>query len=617
MILFWFFILAIFENTKIAVMSITFIRLALIFSFVFPAEIVYSFDTVESNDSLSSIAIIEDGLNEVDLYLLISKSFKSTNIDSASLYAKRALEAAIAESDDRKMAESYFLLGKINLRKDSLIQAKDNFYEALDYTKQCKCDRLRADIFLFLGKAYAFQDNYAEAISNFMESLEIAEQLNDKLILSDLLDDIGLVMAFLTDYDQAMIYFERAVLINQEISDQKNYATTLRNIGFVQQKRSQFPEARKSFNLALEIYSNLNYFPGMSTANLGIGNTEYLMGEYESALESYKKALSMAQKININSKVSGPYILALCYNALGKTYLKIDNFAEAKKVLQNSIDLCDRYGMPASKANATFFMSQLYEKLGNAAIAFDYFKLYHTLSDSIINAHNVNTITKMEMEYQYLKRQKERQLEQIKKDEAYKRKVLVYKFLIWIAVIVVLLLIILFALFRKNERIKLQRVKLNQENLRLEKENLQNELDYKNKELTTNVMYQLKKNNFIWSVSQKLKEITLILKPENQKGIKQIIKELDSNMSKESWEEFEYRFNDVHTHFYDKLLNDFPDLTPNELKLAAFLKLNMTTKDIGTITYQSTHSITVARHRLRTKLGLERDENLVSFISKY
>ena len=130
-------------------------------------------------------------------------------------------------------------------------------------------------------------------------------------------------------------------------------------------------------------------------------------------------------------------------------------------------------------------------------------------------------------------------------------------------------------------------------------------------------MYQLKKNNFIWSISEKLKGIILNLKTENKKVIKEVLKDLESNMSKESWEEFEYRFNDVHNEFYDNLVKEFPELTPNELKLSAFLKLNMTTKDIGTITYQTTHSITVARHRLRTKLGLERDDNLVSFLAKY
>lgn len=259
----------------------------------------------------------------------------------------------------------------------------------------------------------------------------------------------------------------------------------------------------------------------------------------------------------------------------------------------------------------------MYEQTGNISLAFDYFKTYNSLSDSIINARNVSSITKKEMEYQYLKKQKEKELEQIRKDEAYKRKMLIYEFLIGIAILIVVSLIMIFILYRKNERNNLRQVELNQKNLELEKKNLQKELDFKNKELTTSVMYQLKKNNFIWKISEQLKQVSLLLKSDNQKSIKEIIKALDSNTSKESWEEFEYRFNDVHNNFYDELLRDFPDLTPNELKLSAFLKLNMTTKDIGTITYQSSHSITVARHRLRTKLGLERDENLVSFFSKY
>lgn len=581
------------------------------------ADFAFASDSFNENDSLKPVAIIEDGLSAVDMYLLISKSFKSTNIDSASLYANRALELALEVDDFRRAAESLFTLGKIGLRGDSLSNARDNFYLALSYTNKCDCDSLKASIFMFLGKSYAFQDNYSEAISNFMKSLEIAEAKDNKLVLADLLDDIGLVMTFLTDYEQAMDYFKRALFINKELDDQQNYATTLRNIGFVQQGRSQFPEARKSFNLALEIYSRLNYFPGMSTANLGIGNTEFLMGEYESALVSYKMALSMAQKIEVNSKVLGPYILALCYNGLGKTYLKQGNIAEAKKALQTSIDLCDKFGIPGSKAKAAYFFSQLYGKSGNTSLSFEYFKIYHYLSDSIINARNVSMITKKEMEYQYLKKQKEKELEQLRKEEAYKRKVLMYEFLFGIAVVVLILLISVFILYRKNERIKLQQSELNHKNLLLEKENLQKELDFKNRELTTNVMYQLKKNNFIWKISEKLKEIALLLKPENQKRIREVVKELDSNMSKESWEEFEYRFNEVHSNFYDSLINDFPDLTPNELKLAAFLKLNMTTKDIGTITYQSVNSITIARYRLRTKIGLRRDENLISFFSKY
>lgn len=70
------------------------------------------------------------------------------------------------------------------------------------------------------------------------------------------------------------------------------------------------------------------------------------------------------------------------------------------------------------------------------------------------------------------------------------------------------------------------------------------------------------------------------------------------------WDEFELRFQGVHNEFYQKLQSINPELSTNERRLCAFLKLNMTTKEIASITHQSPRSIEVARTRLRKKLNL-------------
>jgi DNA-binding CsgD family transcriptional regulator len=89
---------------------------------------------------------------------------------------------------------------------------------------------------------------------------------------------------------------------------------------------------------------------------------------------------------------------------------------------------------------------------------------------------------------------------------------------------------------------------------------------------------------------------------------------MQSNLDNTVWAEFEMRFQQVHQDFYRKLHETYPDLTPNEIKICAFLKLNMTTKDISAITFQSVKSIQIARTRLRKRMGIERDENLVAAI---
>ena len=115
----------------------------------------------------------------------------------------------------------------------------------------------------------------------------------------------------------------------------------------------------------------------------------------------------------------------------------------------------------------------------------------------------------------------------------------------------------------------------------------------------------------------KLIEISIDEDSENARVIKSIIKELLQDSQTDTLKEFEVRFGKIHNEFYRKLTDKFPDLTPNELKLCAFLRLNMSTKEISSLTFQTENSIMVARTRLRQKMGLTRNENLVTYLSQF
>jgi DNA-binding CsgD family transcriptional regulator len=129
-------------------------------------------------------------------------------------------------------------------------------------------------------------------------------------------------------------------------------------------------------------------------------------------------------------------------------------------------------------------------------------------------------------------------------------------------------------------------------------------------------MYLTRMNEMVLIIAEKLKKLDLIDRSENAKVVQSIVGELERTTNPDNWKEFEVRFQQVHTDFYRKLGEQYPDLTPNELKLCAFLRLNMSTKDISSITYQSQNSIMVARSRLRQKLGIAKDENLVTFLAQ-
>ena len=144
---------------------------------------------------------------------------------------------------------------------------------------------------------------------------------------------------------------------------------------------------------------------------------------------------------------------------------------------------------------------------------------------------------------------------------------------------------------------------------------LRTELDFKNKELATKALFLIQKDEIIKKTIARLNKITKFETSEISNKIVELIQELHFNHKDERWKEFEAHFEKVHKDFYDRLQSAHPDLTTNEKKLCAFIRLNLSTKEVGALTQQSLKSIEVARFRLRQKMNLLQNENLNAYIS--
>lgn len=95
-----------------------------------------------------------------------------------------------------------------------------------------------------------------------------------------------------------------------------------------------------------------------------------------------------------------------------------------------------------------------------------------------------------------------------------------------------------------------------------------------------------------------------------------LLSSYNSGTNESIWKDFENRFENVYENFYIKLQQQYPDLTPGERKLCALLRLNISSKDIAAITLQNPQSVDMARYRLRKKLCLNPEDNLVDFLLK-
>jgi HAMP domain-containing protein len=187
-------------------------------------------------------------------------------------------------------------------------------------------------------------------------------------------------------------------------------------------------------------------------------------------------------------------------------------------------------------------------------------------------------------------------------------------------VIILILVIISFLVFTLFLRIR-NRSRLSEiENARvnLEKENLALELSANEREVTAKSLYIFEKDTLINNMLNTLQKLETNSQGYQKEEIQKAINDLKFSVNNKSWDEFELRFKKVHPNFYRSMETDFPGLTLNEKRLCAFLAMDMTTKDISTITGQTAHSINIARSRLRKKLGLTNEEvNLSQFLSRF
>lgn len=149
----------------------------------------------------------------------------------------------------------------------------------------------------------------------------------------------------------------------------------------------------------------------------------------------------------------------------------------------------------------------------------------------------------------------------------------------------------------------------------LEKKLLEEKVEKADKEISTRVLMLSKYNELLKNTAEKLRKLPTctngnLCKPH----IADIVSDITTNIFNENWENMIISFEKLYPSFFTDLMSKHSDLTKNETRLCALLKLGLSTKEISAITMQSQRAVEMARYRLRTKLNLNSDENFVNYL---
>jgi len=171
--------------------------------------------------------------------------------------------------------------------------------------------------------------------------------------------------------------------------------------------------------------------------------------------------------------------------------------------------------------------------------------------------------------------------------------------------------------YRQKERDYIQQASLAEKKIiKLKNDKLKSEMIHRDKELANQTMDLIHKNKFLGKIKEDLDKLKMlsndeVLREKISTLIGKINRDVDHN---KQWEVFETAFDDVHEDFMNRLKARFPTLTPKELRLCAYLRLNISTKEIAPLMNISIRGVEICRYRVRKKLNIDRDTNLTSLI---
>lgn len=462
----------------------------------------------------------------------------------------------IATTHDSKVMIGYALLleGRVFGELGAYDKSSEKFFESLQFFENLKHAEGIAESYGYIGNLFNSQGQHDKALEYLEKGLEIAREINDMKIISRQLNNIAVVYIGKQQYEAALVYLRESLVIDESIGDKLNQGVTIFNIGFAELKQQKYDKAFDSFKQALSLYSEL-------------GNELQI---------------------------------ARCHLAFASVYYELDSIDQSLKYLNLALEKSLEQGYHRVVYRAAKGLHQLSLNRSDTNSAYKYARIENAAEDSLHSSNNQAQLAKLEYQYLYEKAELERRIALQTRNTLF-----TIVFICLIAGLVILSLL-------------LSRNKIKAKKVAIEKQAVESQLEYKSKELTINLLALLKKNEMLGDISKTLIDIEKDAKKEETKeALARVRKEIRQNTDEKLLNEFSTRFQEVHAGFYETLLIKYPDLTQNELKLCAYLRLNMTSKDISELTGQRVLTLENARYRLRKKLGISNsDINLVTFLSQ-
>lgn len=531
---------------------------------------------LKSNTDLSRIYL--------DSLVLMAKKLDIKKFNSLALSRQGYYYNYIS---DYKKAETY---NKEAIKLHRELELKKPLYKALNV----------------LGITQKYLGKLEESMESHMESLAIKEELGETGFgLAASYVNIGNLLADLDNFEASRQYYLKASIILKEAGLDNYQGHVLHNIGVNHDELKNYNKALKYYFQSLELFRKEKNHKDIAKNLNSIGGV-YLKQDSLLKAEKYLK-----ESLHLSKTYGERQMVGLTTKNLGNVYYKKGNYKEALINFKEASAISIETGTFSRGLNNYKQIAKTYAALGNYKKAYEYSDVHFDKYDSIFKKEKIEQINELEIKYQTEKKEKEiiLQEQEIKNLNQIVKVSNLTKTLYGIGMFSFLAIAGLLY-FGFKQRTKKNRIKQEKQ-----EEIYKQEIAFKKKELASQTLHLVQKNTFIQELKEnleKIKQSPELFKIEFRRLVMLLKKE---SAEDKDWEIFKSYFSEVHNNFDDKIKSIANDITEKEIRLAAFLRMKLTTKEIASMLNVLPESVSKSKYRLKKKLNLSKEKDLNQFLN--
>lgn len=510
--------------------------------------------------------------------------YKADSVQKAEVQIKEALLLPLYNSSPSRLFRDYSYAAVIAFVKPNNTEETISYCKkAIDIANEYNISGAQW-VTGVLANIYQQTGQIEESIELHKKSIETSKRQNDKQGEANSYNLLTNMFINWNLLEQANEFANLAIYNNKDNSSLYKFLLGESYIkkGEVMSKMNRIDSAYYYFYKAKDIYKDLPYLNGTLSVDIEISRITINnnIGDVNEAIQTLDAALSYNLTDLTKSTI---------YFLLAKAYINQENYIEGEKMLDSMYNYANR-----EKAifinGANKYALDYYLKNNNSKEIKRFSAAYLKETEDKFNERNSKGLTEAMIQFQTHKKE-----QQLKIAEALLRNTNL-KIKLYIVILISLILIILFIvrLYRNKSKLYQTKIQLDQKEITNLIENLQ-EASFKSREIELQLKDLLSDSN----KSEKIKTLT-------------------PQMFRERGEKkFRERFSLLYPNFLKQVKLNIPTITPNEEVICMLIVLEQSTDQMVDILCIEKGSVNMARHRLRKKMNLNKEDSLDKIIKTY